>query len=60
MKSSASILSAFLSEESGQDIVEYALVAAIIALFAVAGVSKIATAASSVLVNVGARLTSAI
>ena len=60
MKSFASMISAFLADESGQDIVEYALVVACIALFAIAAVSKIATAASSVLTNVGSRLTSAI
>jgi pilus assembly protein Flp/PilA len=60
MKSFASVISAFLADESGQDIVEYALVAAFIALFAIAGLQKIATAASSVLTNVGSRLTSAI
>ena len=60
MKSFASTLSAFLADESGQDIVEYALVVACIALFAIAGLQKIATAASSVLTNVGSRLTSAI
>jgi pilus assembly protein Flp/PilA len=60
MKSFASMLSAFLADESGQDIVEYALVVAFIALFAIAGLSKIATSVSSVLTNVGSRLTSAI
>jgi pilus assembly protein Flp/PilA len=60
MKSLANMLSAFLADESGQDIVEYALLVAFIALFAIAGLSRIATAASSVLTNVGSRLTSAI
>ena len=60
MKSFASMISAFLADESGQDIVEYALVVAFIALFAIAAVSKVATATSSVLTNVGSRLTSAI
>ncbi len=60
MKSFASMLSAFLADESGQDIVEYALVVAFIALLAIAGLSKIATGVSSVLTNVGSRLTSAI
>jgi pilus assembly protein Flp/PilA len=60
MKSSASILSAILVDESDQDIVEYALVAALVALFAIAGLSKIATAATSVLAELGARLTSSI
>jgi pilus assembly protein Flp/PilA len=60
MKSFASILSAFLADESGQDIVEYALVVAFIALFAIAGLSKVATAAISVMGSVGARLTGAI
>jgi Flp pilus assembly pilin Flp len=60
MKSLANMLSAFPADESGQDIVEYALLVAFIALFAIAGLSRIATAASSVLTNVGSRLTSAI
>lgn len=60
MKSFASMSYAFLADESGQDIVEYALAVALIALFAIAGLQKIATAAISVLTNVGSRLTGAI
>ena len=60
MKNSLSVLLAFLAEESGQNIVEYALVAALVVLSAIAGLSKIATAATSVLAELGARLTSSI
>jgi pilus assembly protein Flp/PilA len=59
MKSFANILSAFLAEESGQDLVEYALVAVFITLAAIAGFSRIAMIANSLFTTVGSRLTSA-
>ena len=38
------VLSHFLNDESGQDIVEYALVAALVALATIAGVGRVGSA----------------
>ncbi len=54
------VLSHFLNDESGQDIVEYALVAALVALATIAGVGRVGSAVGSVFTSVGARITSAI
>ena len=47
--------SRFLSEE-GQDLIEYALVVALIALAAVAGMSSVATNISNAFTNIGTKL----
>jgi pilus assembly protein Flp/PilA len=47
-------------DESGQDLIEYALVAALIALGAIASMRTLATAISTALANVGTRLTNAV
>lgn len=49
-----------LSDESGQDLIEYALVAALIAFAAVAGMNSVASAINSAFSIVGSRLSSAI
>jgi pilus assembly protein Flp/PilA len=46
-----------LSGDEGQDLVEYALVVALIALAATAGMSKLATALSNGFSQIGANLT---
>ncbi len=46
----------FLREERGQDLIEYALVVALIALAAVAGMSSIATSIGHVFSKVGSVL----
>jgi pilus assembly protein Flp/PilA len=48
---------ALLSQEEGQDLVEYALVVALIALAATAGMTSLSTAISSGLTNIGVALT---
>ena len=53
-------LSDFLYQECGQDIIEYALVAALVALVAIAGIAKVGNAASNVFTSVGSKLSSAI
>jgi pilus assembly protein Flp/PilA len=53
-------LTVFLDDECGQDIVEYALVAALVALAAIAGIGRVGSAVSTVFTAVGARLTSAV
>lgn len=47
-----------ISNDEGQDLVEYALVVALIALAATAGMSKLATALSGAFSSVGSQLTS--
>ena len=47
-----------LSQDEGQDLVEYALVVALIALAATAGMGKLANALSSAFSNIGSTLTS--
>jgi pilus assembly protein Flp/PilA len=54
------ILSNLLKEESGQDLVEYALVAALIGLGATATMSTVATAIRTILSTIGTRLTTAV
>jgi pilus assembly protein Flp/PilA len=53
-------LSAFLSDESGQDLIEYALVAALIALGATAAMNTLATTISTTFSTVGSKLTAAV
>jgi pilus assembly protein Flp/PilA len=54
------ILSGLLSDESGQDLIEYALVAALIALGATAAMTPLATTISSAFTTVGSKLSGAI
>jgi pilus assembly protein Flp/PilA len=54
------ILSSLLRDESGQDLIEYALVAAIIALGATAAMGTLATAITGAFTNIGTKLTNAV
>ena len=54
------IISTFLSDESGQDLIEYALVAALIALGATAAMNTLAGTISTAFSTVGSKLTSSI
>ncbi|HWC98094.1 MAG TPA: hypothetical protein VG456_15145 [Candidatus Sulfopaludibacter sp.] len=47
-----------LREDHGQDLIEYALTAALIALAATVGMGKIATGISTAFSNIGTKLTS--
>jgi pilus assembly protein Flp/PilA len=49
-----------VKDETGQDLIEYTLVAALIALGAVVSMRSLATAISTALANVGTRLTDAV
>ena len=53
-------LSSFLYDESGQDLIEYALVAALIALGATAAMNTLATSISTAFTTVGTKLTNAV
>ena len=54
------ILTDFMKDESGQDLIEYALVACIIALGAVATMNSFVGTISTVLGSIGTKLTNAI
>jgi len=54
------VLSDFLSDESGQDLIEYALVAALIALGATAAMNTLATTISSAFTTIGTKLSGAV
>jgi pilus assembly protein Flp/PilA len=60
MKNLKHILSGLLSDESGQDLIEYALVAALIALGATAAMNGLATSISTAFSTVGTKLTTAV
>jgi len=50
----------FLKDEEGQDLIEYALVVALIAFAATAGMSTLATSINDAFTKIGTKLTSAI
>jgi pilus assembly protein Flp/PilA len=60
INSPKSILSAFVRDESGQDLIEYALVAAIIALGATAAMTTLAGSITSAFTKIGTSLTNAV
>jgi pilus assembly protein Flp/PilA len=49
-----------LRDESGQDLIEYALVAAVLGLAAIAGMSSLASNISNAFSAVGSKLSSAV
>ena len=53
------LLSTFARDESGQDIIEYALLATVIALGAIASMKSVATGIHAVFSSVGTTLTNA-
>ncbi len=60
MNSLKGTLSRLVCDESGQDLIEYALVAAIIALGATAAMTTLATTISTTFSTVGSKLTSSV
>ncbi|WP_263378062.1 Flp family type IVb pilin [Granulicella paludicola] len=60
MKNFKMIAKNFVNDESGQDLIEYALVAAVVSLGAVATLKPLATEIGSVFTAVTAELTSAV
>jgi pilus assembly protein Flp/PilA len=60
MKRFKEILSNLASDESGQDLIEYALVACLIALAAVATMTTLGTTIAGVFTTIGTRITAAI
>jgi pilus assembly protein Flp/PilA len=51
------IISNLMNDESGQDLIEYALVAALVGLGAVAAMKSLGTSISTAFTNVGTQLT---
>lgn len=60
MKNISQLIRTFAQDESGQDLIEYALVAGLIGLGAVAAMTSLSTAISTALSTVGSRLNSAV
>ena len=50
-------LRSMMAEESGQDLIEYALVVALIAFAAAAGMTTVATKINAAFTNIGTKLT---
>jgi len=50
----------FLKDEQGQDLIEYALVVALIAFAATAGMTTVATNINEAFVKIGSKLTSTV
>lgn len=51
------LISKFIADESGQDLIEYALVASAVALIAVASMTKLSTALGTTFDNIVTELT---
>jgi pilus assembly protein Flp/PilA len=60
MKNVKQILSNLMNDESGQDLIEYALVACIIALGATAAMTSLSTTIGSAFTSVGTKLSAAV
>jgi pilus assembly protein Flp/PilA len=60
MSTLGKILTVFLDDECGQDLVEYALIAGLVALSVIAGIGRVASGLSSVFTTVGTRLTNSV
>jgi pilus assembly protein Flp/PilA len=60
MTSLKNLMSNLLNDESGQDLIEYALVAAVIGLGATAAMTTLATTISTTFGSIGTKLTAAV
>jgi pilus assembly protein Flp/PilA len=60
MQNFKQLVNNLISDESGQDLIEYALVASLVALGAVASMNKIASSINSAFTNISTSLTTAI
>lgn len=59
MESAKNLFNALLQDESGQDLIEYALVAGLIGLGAVTAMTTLSTKISSAFTSIGTTLTNA-
>jgi len=55
-----SLLKTFMQEDSGQDMIEYAIVASLIGLGAVASMNSLKTAVSNAFIKIGTTLTTSV
>ena len=60
MKNMKQLLNNLMTEESGQDLIEYALVAALVGLGSVAAMSGLANSITNTFTGVGTALTNAV
>lgn len=60
MTSIKSLLNNLVNDESGQDLIEYALVAALVGLGAVVSLRSLSTAISGAFTSVGTQITTAV
>jgi pilus assembly protein Flp/PilA len=60
MKNLKQLMNNLIVEESGQDLIEYALVAALVGLSAVVSMKSLSTAIGSAFSNIGTTLTSSL
>lgn len=60
MKNLKNVMNNFVNDESGQDLIEYALAAALIGLAAVTAMRGLATSISTAFTSIGTSLTSAV
>jgi len=60
MKNMKQLLKNLMTEESGQDLIEYALVAALVGLGAITAMKGLSTSISTAFNSVGSSLTSAV
>ena len=60
MKNLKNVFAALMNDESGQDLIEYALVAGLIGLGAVVAMSGLSTSIKTAFNGVGSQLTSAV
>ncbi len=60
MKMNRNLVAAFIADESGQDLIEYALVASLVGLAAVATLKTLATSITGVFTSIGTKLDSAV
>lgn len=60
MKNFKQVLSGLVKDDSGQDLVEYALVVAMVATIAIAASTQFSTVITNAITSVGTKITSAI
>jgi pilus assembly protein Flp/PilA len=60
MKNMKQLLKNLIAEESGQDLIEYALVAALVGLGSVASMSTLATSIANTFTSIGTALSAAV
>jgi pilus assembly protein Flp/PilA len=60
MKQFIKVWTRLIEDESGQDLIEYALVVALIALAAISTLTSVATAVTGVFTSIAAKLTAAV